>query len=64
MTLFDQRTSAERILSDTNGIVRLEPAWVARDWLSPGRRLGLEEASYDVGERGSICERWLGSTTR
>jgi hypothetical protein len=52
------------ILADTNGIIPLDPAWVARDWLPPGRRLrGLAEAEYDLGERGFICERWLGSTT-
>ncbi len=39
-------------------------AWVARDFLPPGRRLGLPESAYDVGERGSICERWLASTTK
>ena len=55
---------APRLLSAGNGVLRLEPAWVARDFLPPGRRLGLPEDAYDVGERGSICERWLGSTTR
>ncbi|MEA2247497.1 MAG: hypothetical protein QOH46_2026 [Solirubrobacteraceae bacterium] len=54
----------ERALSDANGILRLRPAWVAREWLPPGRRLGLPEDAYDVGERGFICERWLASTTR
>ena len=45
-------------------MLRCEPAWVARDFLPPGRRLGLPEDQYDVGERGAICERWLASTTR
>jgi hypothetical protein len=54
----------ERLLSAGNGVVRCEPAWVARDFLPPGRRLGLPEDQYDVGERGAICERWLASTTR
>jgi hypothetical protein len=54
----------EKALADGNGILRLEPAWVARDFLPPGRRLGLNESEYDVGERGWICERWLGSTTK
>jgi hypothetical protein len=54
----------EKALSRENGILRLEPAWVARDFLPPGRRLGLPEREYDVGERGWICERWIGSTTR
>lgn len=51
-------------ISGSDGIVALKPAWVARDWLPPGRRLGLADEEYDVGERGYICERWLGSTTR
>jgi hypothetical protein len=50
-------------LSRANGILRLKPAWVARDFLPPGRRLGLKEKDYNVGRRGWICERWLGSTT-
>ncbi len=58
------RALTERLLSDGNGILCLEPAWVARDFLPPGRRLGLPDDGYDVGERGAICERWLGSTTR
>lgn len=53
----------EDALTRGDGILRLEPAWVARDFLPPGRRLGLPEDRYDVGERGYICERWLGSTT-
>ena len=54
----------DRALELGNGILRLEPAWVARDFLPPGRRLGLTEQAYDVGERGFICERWLASTTK
>lgn len=60
------RRTAERVeglLGSGDGILRLEPAWVARDFLPPGRRLGLPEDAYDVGERGAICERWLASTT-
>jgi hypothetical protein len=58
------RDQVQQILAETNGIVPLDPAWVARDWLPPGRRLsGLTEAEFDMGERGFICERWLGSTT-
>lgn len=58
------RDIVERALADGSGILRLEAAWVAREWLPPGRRLGLPEESLDVGERGFICERWLGSTTK
>ncbi|MCX6029334.1 MAG: hypothetical protein NT169_08530 [Chloroflexi bacterium] len=54
----------ENALDRGNGILRLEPAWVARDFLPPGRRLGLPEAAYEVGERGWISERWIGSTTK
>jgi hypothetical protein len=57
------RDQTEALLHAGNGVLRLQPAWVARDFLPPGRRLGLPEDAYDVGERGFICERWLGSTT-
>jgi hypothetical protein len=62
--LLANRILLDRLLADGNGVLRCEPAWVARDFLPPGRRLGLPDASYDVGERGAICERWLASTTR
>jgi hypothetical protein len=58
-----ERATTERLIGETNGVLRLDAAWVARDWLPPGRRLGLSEDAYDVGQRGFICERWLGSTT-
>jgi hypothetical protein len=64
MTTSPIRERVDEMLSESNGIVRLEPAWVARDFLPPGRRLGLPDSAYDVGERGFICERWLGSTTK
>jgi hypothetical protein len=57
------QTILEKALSDCNGILRLAPCWVARDLIPPGRRLGLPEDAYDRGERGFVCERWLGSTT-
>ena len=60
----DTRAAVEKALAAGNGILRLEPAWVARDFLPPGRRLGLKESEYNVGERGWICERWIGSTTK
>ncbi|HOG75793.1 MAG TPA: hypothetical protein PLQ47_06160 [Candidatus Marinimicrobia bacterium] len=53
----------EKLIEHNDGILRLKPAWVARDFLPPGRRLGLPEEMYDLGERGGICERWVGSTT-
>jgi hypothetical protein len=51
-------------IDKTGGILRLDPAWVARDFLPPGRRLGLPPDQYELGERGGICERWVGSTTK
>lgn len=60
----DLRDRVERVLAAGGGVLPLEPAWVARDFLPPGRRLGLPEEDYDVGPRGAICERWLASTTR
>lgn len=58
------RIDAEQLIDDADGILELEPALVARDWMVPGRRLGLPESEYDAGDRGWICERWLASTTR
>lgn len=63
MAVDARRDSVERALSDGDGILRLQPAWVARDFLPPGRRFGLPEEAYELGERGAMCERWLGSTT-
>lgn len=60
----NKREIVEEALAKGNGILRLEPAWVARDFLPPGRRLGLREEEYEVGERGWISERWIGSTTK
>jgi hypothetical protein len=59
----DRRHVLDRMLSESNGVLRCDPSWVARDFLPPGRRIGLPEDEYDVGERGAICERWLASTT-
>ena len=64
MAVDAMRDQVARALSDGDGIVRLTPAWVARDFLPPGRRLGLPGDAYDLGERGYLCERWLASTTK
>jgi hypothetical protein len=53
----------ETALEQGDGVLRLEPAWVARDFLPGGRRLGLPDEAYDLGDRGEMCERWLASTT-
>jgi hypothetical protein len=60
----EKRQLVEGTLARQHGILRLEPAWVARDFLPPGKRLGLPADAYDVGERGWISERWIGSTTK
>lgn len=59
----DVRRIVEKAIERHSGILPLEPAWVARDFLPAGRRLGCSEDQYDLGERGAISERWLGSTT-
>ncbi|MEI7616417.1 MAG: hypothetical protein WCJ54_06855, partial [Actinomycetota bacterium] len=58
------REIVEKALEKGNGVLNLVPAWVARDFLPPGRRLGLTEKEYDAGVRGCICERWLASVTK
>jgi hypothetical protein len=58
------RSDVERLVEETKGILSLVPAWVARDFLPAGRRLGLEEYSVEDKRRGEICERWLGSTVQ
>jgi hypothetical protein len=64
MAIDARHLEVQRALTEGGGILRLEPAWVARDFLPPGRRLGLPDDAYDVGPRGSVCERWLASTTK
>ncbi|MGI5214698.1 hypothetical protein [Plantactinospora sp. CA-290183] len=58
------RALVEELLNSGGGVLRLAPAFVARDLVPPGRRLGLPEDGYDLDGRGFVCERWLGSTTR
>jgi len=55
-----------KALGSGNGIVKLAPTWVPRDFLTPGGRLKLApEDLYALGaHRGGIDERWLASTTK
>jgi hypothetical protein len=55
-----------KAIEDGEGILRLFPTWVPRDFLIPGGRLRLHlDDLYALGvERGGIDERWLASTTR
>ena len=64
MVVDTRRDLVERAFEAADGVVRLEPAWVGRDFLPSGRRMGLPDDRYDLGERGEMCERWLGSTTK
>lgn len=57
------KSAVENELRKTEGILRLDPAWVARNFIPPGKRLGLPVSEYNLGNRGGICERWIGSTT-
>lgn len=59
----DIRKTVEKSLEDGNGILRLRPAWVTRDFMPPGKRLGLKYEDYEAGDRGHICERWFASVT-
>jgi hypothetical protein len=59
----EKRKKVEDFIERSSGILRLRPAWVTRDFLPPGKRLGLKEEEYFVGERGYICERWFASVT-
>lgn len=43
------KESVKAAVEAGGGILRLEPALVARDWLPPGRRLGLRDEEYDLG---------------
>src|SRR5215469_8924420 len=47
------------------GVLRLEPTWVPRTFMVPGRRLRLHpDDLYALGgHRGGINERWFSSTT-
>ncbi|MCF7928329.1 MAG: hypothetical protein K9L68_05105 [Spirochaetales bacterium] len=63
MTKKEIQSVLKNKIKEEEGIFRLDPAWVARDFLPPGKRLGLKDEEYDVGERGHICERWLASVT-
>jgi hypothetical protein len=60
-----QRSHVQAALDATGGLLRLEPAWVPRTFMIPGRRLRLHpDDVYALGgHRGGINERWFSSTT-
>jgi hypothetical protein len=65
-TIRPRASAFDRALDRGAGIIRLAPAWVARTFCTPGRRLRLHPDDYfPFGvDRGGIDERWLASTVR
>lgn len=59
------RATVQDAIDAGSGILRLEPAWVPRTFMLPGRRLKLHpDDLYALGgHRGGINERWFSSTT-
>ena len=59
------RAGAQDAIDAGAGILRLEPCWVPRTFMIPGRRLRLHpDDLYALGaHRGGINERWFSSTT-
>ncbi len=53
-------------IAAAEGILRLEPCWVPRSFMIPGRRLRLHPDDLYAfgGHRGGINERWFASTTK
>jgi hypothetical protein len=60
------RTRVKSAIAAGTGILRLEPCWVPRSFMIPGRRLRLHPADLYAfgGARGGINERWFSSTTK
>lgn len=60
------RKQVQEAVNTGAGIVRLEPCWVPRSFLMPGRRLKLHPDDLYAfgGHRGGIDERWFSSTTK
>ena len=59
------RAQVQDALDAGGGVLRLEPSWVPRTFMVPGRRLKLHpDDVYALGgHRGGINERWFSSTT-
>src|SRR4030066_2071438 len=58
-------TILNRAMDAGEGVLRLTPTWVPRNFLHPGKRIKLAPADwYALGtHRGGIDERWFASTT-
>src|SRR5215831_451702 len=61
-----KRSGIEEAVNANGGILRLEPCWVPRSFMIPGRRLQLHPDDLYAfgGHRGGINERWFSSTTK
>ena len=59
------RSQVQAAIDAGAGLLRLEPSWVPRSFMIPGRRLKLHPGDlYACGaHRGGINERWFSSTT-
>jgi hypothetical protein len=60
------RADVQQAVNAGGGVLRLEPSWVPRSFMIPGRRLKLHpDDLYSFGaHRGGINERWFSSTTK
>src|ERR1700745_2977342 len=60
------RATVQEAVNAGKGVLRLEPSWVPRSFMIPGRRLKLHpDDLYAFGaSRGGINERWFSSTTK
>lgn len=60
------QANVKQAIEEGSGILRLEPCWVPRSFMIPGRRLKLHPDDLYAfgGHRGGINERWFSSTTK
>src|SRR5436190_13026508 len=60
------RSQIQDAVNAGGGVLRLEPCWVPRSFMIPGRRLRLHPDDLYAfgGHRGGINERWFSSTTK
>jgi hypothetical protein len=60
------RLQVEEAIGAGAGVLRLQPCWVPRSFMIPGRRLRLHPDDLYAfgGHRGGINERWFSSTTK
>ncbi len=61
-----EESTIEKALDGGEGVLRLFPNWVPRQFCIPGKRLKLHPDDYFAygANRGGIDERWFSSTTK